>query len=158
MWFRNPFPQFYEDADFQIACDNFWGRSDDLNNRPNGGFKYVKSNNRSIEFYKFWYAAREIFPGHHDQDVLNLIKYDPFISQVGVKIRFLDTAYFGGLCEPSKDLNVVCTMHVNCCVGMENKIGDLKVMIQDWRAFMSLPLDLRNESIINWRVPRHCRY
>ncbi|XVF43495.1 hypothetical protein PTKIN_Ptkin02bG0044600 [Pterospermum kingtungense] len=156
MWFRDPFPRFFPDADFQIACDNFLGRPDDMNNRPNGGFNYVKSNNRSIAFYKFWYSSRKTYPGYHDQDVLNKIKFDPNISDIGLKFRFLDTAYFGGLCEPSKDLNVVCTMHVNCCYGMDSKLHDLKIMLQDWRSFMSLPPDLKNESIISWRVPQNC--
>ncbi|XVE74594.1 hypothetical protein DITRI_Ditri12bG0029900 [Diplodiscus trichospermus] len=156
MWFRDPFPRFFPDADFQIACDYFLGRADDMNNRPNGGFNYVKSNNRSIAFYKFWYSSRETYPGYHDQDVLNMIKFHPFISEIGLKIRFLGTAYFGGLCEPSKDLNTVCTMHVNCCYGMDSKLHDLKIMLQDWRAFMSLPPDLKNESIISWRVPKKC--
>ncbi|OMO72629.1 Nucleotide-diphospho-sugar transferase [Corchorus olitorius] len=156
MWFRDPFPRFYPDADFQIACDNFLGSPDDMNNRPNGGFNYVKSNNRSIEFYKFWHSSRETYPGYHDQDVLNKIKLHPYISEIGLKIRFLDTAYFGGLCEPSRDLNLVCTMHANCCFGMDSKLHDLKLMLQDWRAFLSLPPDLKNESIISWRVPQNC--
>ncbi|XVE85533.1 hypothetical protein DITRI_Ditri17bG0098100 [Diplodiscus trichospermus] len=156
MWFRDPFPRFFPDADFQIACDHYLGRPDDMNNRPNGGFNYVKSNNRSIAFYKFWYSARELYPEDHDQDVLNKIKFHPFISDIGLKVRFLDTAYFGGLCEPSRDLNVVCTMHVNCCYGMDSKLHDLKIMLQDWRAFMSLPPDLKNESVISWRVPQNC--
>ncbi|GMJ09638.1 hypothetical protein like AT1G14590 [Hibiscus trionum] len=156
VWFRDPFPRFSPDADFQIACDHFLGRSEDMNNSPNSGFKYVKSNNRTIAFYKFWYSSRETYPGLHDQDALNKIKSDPFISEIGLKIRFLDTANFGGLCEPSRDLNVVCTMHVNCCIGMDRKLADLKIMLQDWRAFMSLPSDLKNQSIISWRVPRKC--
>ncbi|KAL4280595.1 hypothetical protein GQ457_03G010790 [Hibiscus cannabinus] len=156
MWFRDPFPRFFPDADFQIACDHFLGSPDDLNNLPNGGFNYVKSNNRSIAFYKFWYASHETYPGYHDQDVLNKIKFDPFISDIGLKIRFLDTAYFGGLCERSKDLNLVCTMHANCCFGMDSKLHDLKIMLQDWRAFMSLPPDLKKESVISWRVPQNC--
>ncbi|KAL4346768.1 hypothetical protein GQ457_17G014570 [Hibiscus cannabinus] len=158
VWFRDPFPRFFPDADFQIACDHFLGRPEDMNNSPNGGFNYVKSNNRTIAFYKFWYCSRETYPGLHDQNVLNRIKFDPFISNIGLKIRFLDTANFGGLCEPSRDLNLVCTMHVNCCIGMERKLADLKIMLQDWRAFMSLPSDLKNQSIISWRVPRNCRY
>ncbi|KAK5839160.1 hypothetical protein F383_28573 [Gossypium arboreum] len=156
MWFRDPFLQFFPDADFQIACDHFFGDPDDLNNMPNGGFNYVKSNNRSIAFYKFWYASHETYPGYHDQDVFNKIKFDPLISDIGLKIKFLDTAYFGGLCEPSKDLNLVCTMHANCCYGMDSKLHDLKIMLQDWRAFTSLPPDLKNESVISWRVPQNC--
>ncbi|CAK9173732.1 unnamed protein product, partial [Ilex paraguariensis] len=53
MWFRDPFPHFTSDADFQIACDHFSGDPNDVENRPNGGFKFVRSNNQSIGFYKF---------------------------------------------------------------------------------------------------------
>jgi hypothetical protein len=157
MWFRDPFPRFYLDADFQIACDHFLGNSSDIQNRPNGGFNYVKSNNRTIEFYKFWYSSRETYPGYHDQDVLNFIKFDPFIEDLGLKMRFLDTAFFGGLCEPSKDLNLVCTMHANCCYGLDSKLHDLRIMLQDWKTFLSLPPALKRSSSMLWRVPQNCR-
>lgn len=85
----------------------------DLNNAPNGGFNYAKSSNQTIEFYKFWYKSRQLYPRKHDQDVLNKIKYKPFLREIGSEIKFLDTAYFGGFCQPSKDLNLVCTMHAN---------------------------------------------
>ncbi|XP_047342631.1 uncharacterized protein At4g15970-like [Impatiens glandulifera] len=154
LWFRDPFPLFNIDADFQIACDHFLGNSNDLNNRPNGGFKFVRSNNRSIEFYKFWYSSQELYPGYHDQDVLNNIKYDDFVIDLGLNMRFLSTAYFGGLCEPSKDLNQVCTMHANCCFGLDNKLNDLKVMLEDWKHFLSLPPSLKKSSLSSWRVPQ----
>lgn len=157
MWFRDPFPRFYFEAEFQIACDHFSGSPDDIQqNRPNGGFTYVKSNIRTVEFYKFWYKSREIYPGYHDQDVLNIIKDDPFITTIGLKIRFLNTAYFGGLCEPSKDLNEVCTMHANCCYGLESKLHDLRLMLQDWKQFMSLPTSMKRSSTVSWRVPQNC--
>ncbi|KAJ6321845.1 hypothetical protein OIU77_011850 [Salix suchowensis] len=138
MWFRDPFPRFFLDADFQIACDQFSGNSSDVQNRPNGGFNYVKSSSRSIEFYKFWYSSRETYPGYNEQDVLNFIKFDPLVERLGLKMRFLDTAFFGGLCEPSKDLNLVCTMHANCCFGLDNKLHDLRIMLQDWKTFFYL--------------------
>nr|KYP69168.1 Uncharacterized protein At4g15970 family [Cajanus cajan] len=156
MWFRNPFPQFHHDADFQIACDHFTGSFDDVQNRPNGGFNFVKSNNRSIEFYKFWYSSRESYPGYHDQDVLNFIKVHPFITVIGLKMRFLDTTNFGGLCEPSRDLNQVCTMHANCCFGMDSKLHDLRIMLQDWKHYLSLPPSLKKLSVVSWRVPSKC--
>ncbi|KAH1033938.1 hypothetical protein GLYMA_20G006100v4 [Glycine max] len=157
MWFRDPFPWFHRDADFQIACDHFTGSFDDVQNRPNGGFNFVKSNNRSIEFYKFWYSSRETYPGYHDQDVLNFIKVDPFITELGLKMIFLDTANFGGLCEPSRDLNKVCTMHANCCYGMDSKLHDLRIMLQDWKYHLTLSPSLKRLSIISWRVPQNCR-
>ncbi|XP_027361475.1 uncharacterized protein At4g15970-like [Abrus precatorius] len=156
MWLRDPFPRFHTDADFQIACDHFTGSFDDVQNRPNGGFNFVKSNNRSIEFYKFWYSSQETYPGYHDQDVLNFIKVDPFITDLGLKMRFLDTANFGGLCEPSRDLNKVCTMHANCCFGMDSKLHDLRIMLQDWKHYLTLPPSLKRLSIISWRVPQKC--
>ncbi|XP_020260145.1 uncharacterized protein At4g15970-like [Asparagus officinalis] len=156
MWFRNPMPKFHPDGDFQIACDQFKGDESDLANRPNGGFNYVKSNNRTIEFYKFWYSSREKHPGLHDQDVLNIIKYDPFIKELGLKMVFLNTAYFGGICEPSRDFNKVCTMHANCCIGLHRKIHDLGVMLDNWRSFMSTPPATRRFKEHHWRVPQNC--
>ncbi|KAL8099842.1 hypothetical protein AgCh_032191 [Apium graveolens] len=84
MWFRNPFPRLHPDADFQIACDFFKGNSSNKHrNLPNGGFTYVKSNNQTSKFYKFWYKSRESYPGLHDQDVLNnKIKLDPHINEI----------------------------------------------------------------------------
>ncbi|KAK4389076.1 hypothetical protein Sango_2244600 [Sesamum angolense] len=147
IWFRNPFLHFYtDDTDFQIACDHFGGSPDDLNNAPNGGFKYVKSNNRTIEFYKLWYKSREVFPGKHDQDVLNNIKHNPYLKQIGLKIKFLDTAFFGGFCQPSKDLNLVTTMHANCCAGLDNKINDLTILLDDWQEYLALPDHFRKRS------------
>ncbi|RWW69299.1 hypothetical protein BHE74_00023112 [Ensete ventricosum] len=126
MWFRNPLLYFYPDGDFQTSCDNFLGDPTNLKNWPNNGFNYVKSNNRSIEFYKYWYTSRARFPGVHEQNVLNIIKFDQHIKQIGVTIRFLSTERFGGFCEPSRDLNKngpvelsyedkrsVCTSHIS---------------------------------------------
>ena len=158
MWFRDPFARFYTDADFQISCDYFRGNSYDINNSPNSGFIYVKSNNKTIQFYKFWNTSRERFPGMHDQDALNKIKYDPFIkNNTGIEIRFLDTAYFGGFCQPSRDLNKVCTMHANCCVGLNNKVNDLRIMLEDWRKYMALTVDEKASKPSSWTIPQNCR-
>ncbi|XP_059663034.1 uncharacterized protein At4g15970-like [Cornus florida] len=156
MWFRNPFPRFYPDGDFQIACDQFRGNSFDLNNNPNGGFNYVKSNNRTIRFYKFWYESKWNYPGMHDQDVLNRIKFHPFFQRIGIQIRFLNTAQFSGFCEPSKDFNVVCTMHANCCFGLESKLHDLALALEDWKKYMSLSTNKNASQPMSWRVPQNC--
>ncbi|KAK6137171.1 hypothetical protein DH2020_029096 [Rehmannia glutinosa] len=156
MWLRNPFPHFYSDTNFQISCDSFGGNPSDLNNAPNGGFNYVKSCNQTIEFYKFWYKSREYYPGKHDQDVLNKIKYDPFVREIGLGIKFLDTVYFGGFCQPSKDLNLVCTMHANCCAGLDNKIHDLRILLDDWKNYLSLQEDARKTETPSWSVPQSC--
>ncbi|GJX82856.1 retrotransposon protein, putative, ty3-gypsy subclass, partial [Tanacetum coccineum] len=157
MWFRDPFTHFYPKTDFQISCDHYSGNSTDVeSNRANGGFSFVRSNVRSIEFYKYWYSSRELYPGLHDQDVLNKIKFDSFLTEINLQIRFLSTAYFGGFCEPSKDLNKVCTMHANCCVGLGNKVHDLRIMLQDWKNYMTLPPILKNSQRPTWRPSNNC--
>ncbi|KAK4401072.1 hypothetical protein Sango_1213300 [Sesamum angolense] len=158
MWLRDPFRRFYPDGDFQIACDTYKYDSTDLRNLPNGGFTYVKSNNRTIQFYEFWYNGKDYFPGIHDQDVFNKIKFNPFILQIGLEIRFLDTAYFGGFCQPSKDLDLVVTMHANCCLGLENKIHDIKMVIEDWKRYMGLMAVTGQKHLSNgsWTAPWRC--
>ncbi|KAI3453937.1 hypothetical protein Pfo_010600 [Paulownia fortunei] len=161
MWLRDPFQRFYPDGDFQIACDLYKHNSTNLHNFPNGGFTYVKSNNRTIQFYKFWYIGKDYFPGKHDQDVFNMIKFNPFIVEIGLEIRFLDTAYFGGFCEPSKDLDLVVTMHANCCVGLKNKIHDIKMVIEDWKKYMGLSAAAGEKNLSSsrsWTVPRRCDF
>lgn len=60
---------------------------------------YVRSNERTIAMYKYWYEARVRIPGKHDQAVLNVILREEDFDAVGVKIRFLDTAYFSTFCQ-----------------------------------------------------------
>ena len=98
---------------------------------------------------------RERHPGLHDQDVLNAIKCDPYVAELGVRIRFLSTELFGGLCEPSRNMSRVCTMHANCCIGLRRKISDLNAMLQDWRRFRALPREDKHS--VSWTVPRNCR-
>lgn len=157
LWFRDPFPNLSPGIDFQTSCDRFTGKPFDLNNFPNNGFLFVRSNKRTIEFYKFWVSSRWTYPGLHEQDVFNKIKYDSFVKQIGLKFRFLDTNYFGGFCEPSRDFNKVCTMHANCCVGLDKKIADLNTMLEDWRSFVSLQSNQTALQRPHWRVPQRCR-
>lgn len=154
MWFRDPFPHFDPNVDFQTSCDQFNGNPYDLNNYPNNGFNFVRSNNRTIEFYKYWVSSRWTYPGVHEQDVFNKIKHDPYTKKIGLTFRFLDTDYFGGFCSPSKDFNKVCTMHANCCVGLDWKITDLKIILQDWKRYLSSPT---NQTMsFHWRAPYKC--
>ena len=157
MWLRDPFKWLLKDVDFQIACDWFNGNSKDTNNMPNGGFLYVRSNPKTIDFYKLWIASRAINPKMNEQDVFNKIKTHPFVSKRKMTIRFLDNAYIGGFCQMTRDFNKVCTMHANCCFGMDNKISDLKMLLDDWRRYMALTPDGRPNSHPSWSVPRSCR-
>lgn len=156
MWFRDPFPRLSKDFDFQIACDRFSGDDSDIDNEANSGFIFVQANQRTIDFYNYWYTSRLRFPDQNDQNVFNEIKDDRYIAEIGLKMRFLDTKYFGGFCEPGRDLDRVCTMHANCCVGLENKINDLREVFVDWRNYLSEAKTYDDGQNMTWRLPENC--
>lgn len=151
LWFRNPFQLFDDKADFQIASDYYNGNPHDLSNVANGGFNFVRSNERSIKFYELWYDSRISYPNMHDQHVFNQIKSGKHLSEIGLKIMFLDTKYISGFCQRRAGLEDVFTMHANCCKGMKPKISDLSLILQDWASFRS-----RNASGVHWRAPDAC--
>ncbi|KAF8390626.1 hypothetical protein HHK36_025153 [Tetracentron sinense] len=158
MWFRNPFRHLGEDI--TIACDFYMGNPEDTSNRANGGFKYVKSNTMTIEFYKYWHMARVLYPNSHDQYVFEIIKHAKIVKRLGLQINYLDTAYFGGFCQPSKNMSKVCTMHANCCVGIERRLHDLRLVLDDWKNFSALSQQeksLIGSSSSPWRAPNKCK-
>ncbi|CAA0395875.1 putative nucleotide-diphospho-sugar transferase [Arabidopsis thaliana] len=155
LWLRDPFPRFFPDADFQITCDDYNGRPSDKKNHVNSGFTYVKANNKTSKFYKYWIRSSRKFPGKHDQDVFNFIKNDLHVEKLGIKMRFFDTVYFGGFCQPSRDINVVNTMHANCCIGLDNKVNNLKAALEDWKRYVSLNTTV---SETKWNIPPRCGY
>ncbi|KAF9607710.1 hypothetical protein IFM89_038250 [Coptis chinensis] len=162
MWFRDPFPYFDSMDEIHIACDIYKGNPSYKGNLANGGFTYVKSVGATIEFYKYWYMARLLHDKQHDQQVFEIIKLEPVVAALGLRIRYLDTKYFGGFCQPSKDMNKVCTMHANCCVGIENKIPDLKNILNDWKNFTSLSQQEKeakgsSTSASPWSAPNKCK-
>lgn len=66
---------------------------------------------------------------------------------LGMHIKFLDKAYFGGFCQPLKSNSEVYTMQSNCCEKIESKVYDLKLVLDDWSNFTD------NHQIIAWG---HC--
>ncbi|KAL3497935.1 hypothetical protein ACH5RR_040667 [Cinchona calisaya] len=156
LWFRDPFSHFLRGADIQVSSDHYEHSSTDLENIANTGFYYVKSNKKTIQFYKLWYESKDKLPDRHDQDVFNMIRHDPIIKKIGLKIKFLDTAFYGGFCEPSKDINVVCTMHANCCGDLDSKIHDLKMLLDDWKKYMAFPSEESTTEPQSWTIPRIC--
>ncbi|KAL8153524.1 hypothetical protein V2J09_011284 [Rumex salicifolius] len=153
MWFRDPFPHLDDDAHFHIACDHYNGNPTDAHNSVNAGFMYVKSNMHTVLFYKLWYYSRRLYPGKNEQEVYNLIKHGPLFKIIGMKVRYLDTMYFGGFCEASKDFSQVCTMHANCCYGLKHKVNDLKLIIGDWRKYST---EEKPPRPFKWSAPKMC--
>ena len=156
MWFRDPFPYLTSAADFQMACDNYNGYPKSQRNKANGGFVFARANKRTINLYKYWYMAREVFQGKHDQYVFNKIKEDEALMRSGLRIEFLDTKYISGFCELSHNMEKVVTVHANCCYGLKSKLDDLRRILADWKRFNAMtPLERRVQTL-GWSAPKAC--
>ncbi|CAN6461176.1 unnamed protein product [Victoria cruziana] len=132
-WFRNPFPRFSTDDDVQISCDRYNGRPYDTSNAINAGFYFVRSNSKTIKLYKLWYKSKHI--GIHEQDVLQKLQNRHDFQKLGLRFRFLDTQYFAGFCQTSRDMREVNTMHANCCKSLKAKMTDLREFLGAWNKF-----------------------
>ncbi|EPS60574.1 hypothetical protein M569_14230, partial [Genlisea aurea] len=122
-----------------------------LNNAANTGILYIKSTPLTIRFFRMWYEERELHPYNHDQDLFDKwLKYSPAVRESGLRFKFLSTEYFGGICEPSKDMNSVCSMHATCRIGLEYKRRCLIPMIDDWKKYLSLPPGEREFNPPSW--------
>ncbi|XP_030966732.1 uncharacterized protein At1g28695-like [Quercus lobata] len=137
MWLRNPFIRLStnETEDLQISTDYFLGDLRSENHQINTGFYYIQSNNKTIKLLGIWYAMKNDSRGQKEQDVLlNLIK-GGIIRELNLRVTFLDTLYFSGFCQDSKDLRLVATVHANCCRSISAKVNDLKAVLRDWKQF-----------------------
>ncbi|KAL6613916.1 hypothetical protein ACP70R_036186 [Stipagrostis hirtigluma subsp. patula] len=148
-WFRNPMVHITMGADITTSSDFYFGNPDDLGNYPNTGFIFFKSTAKNARAMAYWHAARRRFPENHDQFVFNEIKRE-LVAELGVRIRFIDAATVSGFCQLGRDLNRIATVHMTCCIGLENKLFDLKRVVADWKRYMARPLWERQMGKIGW--------
>ncbi|CAO1947064.1 unnamed protein product [Urochloa humidicola] len=154
VWLRNPFWHISVLADMTTSSDVFRGDAGSLDNLPNTGFYYVKASNGTVEMLRRWRAARARFPPNHEQAVFNEIKHE---LAGGVRIRFLDTARFAGFCQIyHSDMAAACTVHANCCFGMENKLYDLREVLGQWRNYTALTTQEKKSRTFMWKDPTKC--
>ncbi|XP_030514560.2 uncharacterized protein At1g28695-like [Rhodamnia argentea] len=137
MWLRNPFTRLSRNQsdDLQISTDIFNGDPRSEENLINTGFYFVRSNNKTVALFETWYARKDNATGEKEQDVLLELAREGTFEELGLNVRFLDTRYFSGFCEDSKDIRAVCTVHANCCRSISAKIFDLTAVLLDWKLF-----------------------
>lgn len=153
LWLRDPLQYLSPNEDFQVACDNYRGDPVSKANPANTGFIYARANDRTVSLYKYWHEAREAFPGMNDQMVFDKIKGDKALEEIGVRMRFLDTKYISCFCQRSDDLEKVVTMHANCCIGLQNKLEDLRRILGDWNRYQ---LSTNETKEVRWSAPKAC--
>ncbi|KAJ1292712.1 hypothetical protein BS78_01G011100 [Paspalum vaginatum] len=153
LWFRNPFKHVTAYADMTVSSDVFFGDPDNVGNFPNTGFFHVRPNNRTVAMTGIWHQARERYPGLNEQPVFNAIKRR-LVADLGLRLQYIDPAFMGGFCSYGKDLAKICTMHANCCVGLGNKLRDLRTVLNDWKNYTTMPHWARHAA--RWTVPGAC--
>lgn len=99
----------------------------------------IRSNNKTIALFDSWYARKDSSKGLKEQDVLLMLMRQRLFRRLGLRVRFLDTVFFSGFCQDSRDVRVVSTVHANCCRSISAKVADLTAVIHDWKRFKSLP-------------------
>ncbi|KAM0831780.1 hypothetical protein ACQ4PT_065315 [Festuca glaucescens] len=157
VWFRDPFRHISLYADLAISTDFFSGDPDDaVKNAPNTGFYYVKSTNRTVEMLRRWRAARSLpRPGGggptNDQGIFNEIKAGLVAGELRIRLVFLDTVFFDSFCRFHGEMDKVCTMHANCCIGLETKVHDLRNVVADWKNYSRLTPPEKMGSQLKWR-------
>lgn len=156
MWIWDAFLQFFPNVDIQFSCDYFIGDPYAVNIFPNTGLFYVKSNDRTVLFYKFWSPEIRI-QKNRKQDVLNEINLISLLLRLDWKWGFL-IHYTLVVSVNQKGFNQVCTMHADCCIGLEKKVNDHKILLQVWRKYMSSPRNLNGTAHAPWTVPDNLRY
>jgi hypothetical protein len=156
VWFRNPFRHISVFADMTTSSDVFSGDVDSLDNWPNTGFFYVKATNRTVEMLRRWRAARARFPPNHEQAIFNEIKHE-LAHDLGARVQFLDSARFGSFCRIFHiDMAAACTMHANCCVGLGNKLHDLRDVLDQWKNYSGLMPQEKKRQKFTWKDPAKC--
>ncbi|TKY68901.1 Nucleotide-diphospho-sugar transferase [Spatholobus suberectus] len=140
MWLRNPFTRLSKNEmeDLQISTDTYLGDPWLKNHLINTGFYFVRSNNKTISLFETWYGQKDNTTGKKEQDVLLELIRSGIIEHLGLRVRFLDTLYFSGFCQDSKDFRAVTTVHANCCRSIIAKVADMKAALCDWKRFRKL--------------------
>ncbi|KAG6648998.1 hypothetical protein CIPAW_07G182400 [Carya illinoinensis] len=155
MWLRNPFPRLSqnESIDLQISTDRFNGdEQSEANQLINTGFYMIRSNNKTISLFDACSAGIAF----KEQDVLlNMMRAGVF-RELGLEVRFLDTNYFSGFCEDSKDFRAVTTVHANCCRTIVAKVADLMAVFHDWKMFKRSSTNQTSTSR-SWTNHKACR-
>ncbi|KAK7277197.1 hypothetical protein RIF29_18348 [Crotalaria pallida] len=156
MWLRNPFTRLSksEILDIQISTDVYLGNPWSQRHPINTGFYFVRSNNKTISLFETWYRKKDNSTGQKEQDVLQNLFRNGIIRHLRLRVRFLDTLYFSGFCQDSKDFRAVTTVHANCCKTITAKVLDLKAVLHDWKQFKSL--DKKSRVNLNWTRHIEC--
>ncbi|GMJ04343.1 hypothetical protein like AT4G19975 [Hibiscus trionum] len=157
MWLRNPLSKLVPDSDLSIGCELYPIDAKTFGIKGDGGLFHLKAHARTYEFIQTCSLNRVLYPDPQHHSLCKISDNDKYIDLLGVKVSYFNEENFGRLCLPS-DLNQIHTVQANCCENIDNKIHDLKLVLDDWRNFMQLSASnvSSKPSPLSWRAPEKC--
>ena len=118
------------------------------------GLFFMKADEISFEFLKILRFERVLFPNYLDNSICEMVTH----KLKGYSVKQLDKTYFGGFCEPSKNVSKVYTMQSTCCDNVKSKVHDLRLVLDDWINFTAQVSTNASTgtSPFTWRAPKKC--
>ncbi|KAK6912986.1 Nucleotide-diphospho-sugar transferase [Dillenia turbinata] len=154
MWFRSPLTHFVSGGDITTSCNYYTDGAGNRIERADGGIRFVWSKEKSVYFYQYADVMTHLYPNLDEQTI-----FESTIREMGdMRVEYVDTDYFGGFCQPSKDISKVCTMQANCCENTEKKVHNLSLLLDEWKNYTALSPERREaaESSFSWKAPKKC--
>lgn len=154
MWLRTPIVHIHPSYEITILCNLHSEDSQNRSNKPGRGLIYVKSNAVSIELFKYRKVWGTLYPNSHVKSLCEALKeQQDVIEMLGVRIQYLNATYFGGFCPgDSREIRKVYTLQANCCANVEDKVHDLKLVLEDWINFRAQSFNIS----LGKRAPTKC--
>ncbi|XP_050262585.1 uncharacterized protein At4g15970-like [Quercus robur] len=152
MWLRNPFEHFDNVKTITLACgSNPQGGNSTMIDK---GLFFMKADEISFEFLKILRFERVLFPNYLDNSICEMVTH----KLKGYSVKHLDITYFGGFCEPSKNVSKVYTMQSTCCDNVKSKVHDLRLVLDDWINFTAQVSTNASTGTtpFTWRAPKKC--
>lgn len=147
MRFRNPISEFHSGYEVSIPCDDSSPQSESNNKaRSTRGLFYVKSNAVTVELFRFWRLVGYLYPNSHFESLCEILGEQEVHEMLDVRVKYLDTTYFGGFCQQNNNINGVYNMHANCC---DDKLYDLRLVLDHWKNFTTRSSNVRTIAFLD---------
>ncbi|CAK8541106.1 unnamed protein product [Lathyrus sativus] len=137
LWLKSPLVNFHPELELSISC-NFVSDGGRAYFVQEGGIFFMKANSVTPEFLKHWKLTKVLYPDSNLEESMcaTLDIHEDLVEHYDFRVHRIDTNHFGGFCQPYNDmLEDAYTIHANCCDDLQNKVHDLRIVLDDWLRF-----------------------
>ncbi|GMN57532.1 hypothetical protein TIFTF001_026647 [Ficus carica] len=152
MWL-SPFADIHPSYEITIPCDLSSDASQNRSNKQGRGLFCVRANARTTELLRYWKVWGTLYPNSSVESLCEVLKDQKEVTETfDVRIKYLDASYFGGFCRGgSKNISKAYTLQANCCHNVEEKVYDLRLVLEDWKIFKARSIK-NNSGIVRSRT------